>query len=100
MIASIRDGPHQARKTRIDYEWYFDDLKVEDVTDASAGNQIITAGMSYLWEARKQPEPNAAFAMTFGYDQRHSNIDALSKGKSHHPNSFLNNLSSRTLPIL
>jgi hypothetical protein len=33
MVGSIRDDPHRARKTRIDYEWYFDDLKFEDVTD-------------------------------------------------------------------
>jgi hypothetical protein len=92
--------PTKLGRPDIDYEWYFDDLKFEDVTDTSDGNHIITAGMSYLWEARKQPEPNAAFAMTFGYDQRHSNSDALSEGKSRLPNSFLNNLSPRALAIL
>jgi hypothetical protein len=84
----------------IDYEWYFDDLKFEDVTDTSDGNQIVTVGVSYLWEGKNQPWPNAAFATAFGYDQRHSGIDAFPGGKSRLPNSFLNNLSPRSLPIL
>jgi hypothetical protein len=35
---------------RYRYEWYFDDLKFEDVTDTSDGNHIVTVGMSYLWK--------------------------------------------------
>jgi hypothetical protein len=56
--------------------------------------------MSYLWEAKNQPEPNAAFAMTLDYNQRHSRIDALPGGQSRLPYSFLNNLSPHALPIL
>lgn len=31
------------------YEWFFDDLKVGDVTDTSDGNHVGTIGLGFVW---------------------------------------------------
>lgn len=31
------------------YEWYFDDLEYDDVTDTADGNHVATLGLGFIW---------------------------------------------------
>jgi len=35
---------------RYRYEWYFDNLRFNDVRDTADGNHIVTVGVSFLWK--------------------------------------------------
>ena len=35
---------------RYRYEWFFNDLTINDVTDSADANNVVTVGMSYTWK--------------------------------------------------